>query len=315
MQRCGAQKRRLSVYGLTGNWDAVNCVMCHCGRPSLCAWRHLLRGGHRVYGGCDGRSSVCRCACLWPVLSGPHQKHITPVSGPLVARYRALSSHGNTIVWMWLCVHMLEQLLHCLLCEANESYWEEHTNHEVVWFARPSCKLPFTLTGRLRDSVASQTSHGCTFPLGVWTLFSVSVFSPETGFRRVHCISLVDIGIETSKHEYWCVAVHFLSCWWFSLVLLTPHDYSGTFQGGYSARFTALRRVLEGARRALCAAVCVNGGCMCYVVYVWREAVCAVQCVEGGCMCCTVCVEGGCMCCTVCGGRLYVLYSVCGGRL
>ena len=36
-----------------------------------------------------------------------------------------------------------------------------------------------------------------------------------------------------------------------AVVLSTPHDYSGTFQGGYSARFTASRRALKGARRAL----------------------------------------------------------------
>ena len=30
-------------------------------------------------------------------------------------------------------------------------------------------------------------------------------------------------------------------------VLPTPHDYSGTFQGGYSARFIASRKVLKGA--------------------------------------------------------------------
>ena len=30
-----------------------------------------------------------------------------------------------------------------------------------------------------------------------------------------------------------------------AVVLPTPHDYSGTFQGGYSARFIASRRVLE----------------------------------------------------------------------
>ena len=35
-------------------------------------------------------------------------------------------------------------------------------------------------------------------------------------------------------------------------VLSTPHDYSSTFQGGYSARFTASRRVLTfKARRIL----------------------------------------------------------------
>ena len=36
-----------------------------------------------------------------------------------------------------------------------------------------------------------------------------------------------------------------------AVVLPTPHDYSGTFQGGYSARFIASRRVLKGARRVL----------------------------------------------------------------
>ena len=36
-----------------------------------------------------------------------------------------------------------------------------------------------------------------------------------------------------------------------AVVLPTPHDYSGTFQGGYSAKFIASRRVCRGARRAL----------------------------------------------------------------
>ena len=36
-----------------------------------------------------------------------------------------------------------------------------------------------------------------------------------------------------------------------AVVLPTPHDYSGTFQGGYSARFTPSRRGLMGARRSL----------------------------------------------------------------
>ena len=35
-----------------------------------------------------------------------------------------------------------------------------------------------------------------------------------------------------------------------AVVLPTPHDYSGTFQGGYSTWFTASKRVLEGARKA-----------------------------------------------------------------
>ena len=30
-----------------------------------------------------------------------------------------------------------------------------------------------------------------------------------------------------------------------AVVLPTPHDYSGTFQGGYSARFTTSRRVVR----------------------------------------------------------------------
>ena len=33
-----------------------------------------------------------------------------------------------------------------------------------------------------------------------------------------------------------------------AVVLPTPHDYSGTFQGGYSARFTASRRSCNGSR-------------------------------------------------------------------
>ena len=36
-----------------------------------------------------------------------------------------------------------------------------------------------------------------------------------------------------------------------AVVLPTPYDYSGTFQGGYSARFIVSRRVLKGARKAL----------------------------------------------------------------
>ena len=57
--------------------------------------------------------------------------------------------------------------------------------------------------------------------------------------------------------KYWCVAVHFQSCcWWLMLeyVYLTPHDdYSGTFQGGYSARFPAQQsRIIKGAGEALC---------------------------------------------------------------
>ena len=43
-----------------------------------------------------------------------------------------------------------------------------------------------------------------------------------------------------------------LSVMWLTLavVLSTPHDYSGTFQEGYSARFTASRRAREGVRRS-----------------------------------------------------------------
>ena len=36
-----------------------------------------------------------------------------------------------------------------------------------------------------------------------------------------------------------------------AVALPTLHDYSGTFQGGYSARFTPSRRGLMGARRSL----------------------------------------------------------------
>ena len=36
-----------------------------------------------------------------------------------------------------------------------------------------------------------------------------------------------------------------------AVVLLTPHDYSGTFQVGCSARFTASRRVPKGAKMVL----------------------------------------------------------------
>ena len=34
-------------------------------------------------------------------------------------------------------------------------------------------------------------------------------------------------------------------------MLPTPYDYSGTFQGGYSARIIASRRVLKGARKVV----------------------------------------------------------------
>ena len=45
-----------------------------------------------------------------------------------------------------------------------------------------------------------------------------------------------------------CISVMLLIL---AVVLPTPHDYSGTFQGEYSARFTASRRGLMGARRSL----------------------------------------------------------------
>ena len=34
----------------------------------------------------------------------------------------------------------------------------------------------------------------------------------------------------------------------FAVVLPTPHDYSGTNQGGYSARYMASRKVLYGSK-------------------------------------------------------------------
>ena len=40
-----------------------------------------------------------------------------------------------------------------------------------------------------------------------------------------------------------------------AVVLPTPHDYSGTFQGGYSARLTALRKALKGTGNKLKRAV------------------------------------------------------------
>ena len=44
-----------------------------------------------------------------------------------------------------------------------------------------------------------------------------------------------------------------------AVVLQTPHDYSCTFQGGYSARFTASRRALKGERRVLESEAAVPG--------------------------------------------------------
>ena len=66
----------------------------------------------------------------------------------------------------------------------------------------------------------------------------VAKLSPDNSLR-VHRISLV--GVEEYRLPITSIDV----------ALPTPHDYSGTFQGGYSARFTASKRVLEGAIRAL----------------------------------------------------------------
>ena len=48
-----------------------------------------------------------------------------------------------------------------------------------------------------------------------------------------------------------CGCALFVTLLTLAVVLPAPHDYSGTFQGGYSARFIATRRVLKGARRVL----------------------------------------------------------------
>ena len=68
---------------------------------------------------------------------------------------------------------------------------------------------------------------------------SWTVFAPENSLSRVHWINLV--GVEEYR----------LPITGIDVALPTPHDYSGTFQGGYSARFAASRRVLKEARRAL----------------------------------------------------------------
>ena len=59
------------------------------------------------------------------------------------------------------------------------------------------------------------------------------MFSPDINLRRVHWMSLV--GVEEYRLPIASIAA----------VLPTPHDYSGAFEGGYSARFTASRRVLN----------------------------------------------------------------------
>ena len=51
----------------------------------------------------------------------------------------------------------------------------------------------------------------------------------------------------TSTDVWLCNSVMLLTL---AVVLPTPHDYSSTFQGR-SARFSASRRVLKGARKAL----------------------------------------------------------------
>ena len=66
--------------------------------------------------------------------------------------------------------------------------------------------------------------------------------------------------VETGSFLYRCFVFHGISLLieadvmllTLSVVLPTPHDYSGTFQGGYSSGFIASRMTLiEGARRSL----------------------------------------------------------------
>ena len=61
----------------------------------------------------------------------------------------------------------------------------------------------------------------------------LAVFSPENCLRWVHWVRLV--GVEENR----------LPVTSSDVVLPTPHDFSGTFQVGCSARFTASRRVRE----------------------------------------------------------------------
>ena len=65
----------------------------------------------------------------------------------------------------------------------------------------------------------------------------VAVFSTKNCLRRVHWIRLLSV------EEYRLPITNT------DVVLSTPHDSNGTFEGGYSAKFTASRRVLKGARR------------------------------------------------------------------
>ena len=66
----------------------------------------------------------------------------------------------------------------------------------------------------------------------------IPVFSPEKCLRRVHWVSLV--GVE----EY------SLTITSTDVVSHTPHGYSGAFQGGYSARSIASRRLLHPLKTA-----------------------------------------------------------------
>ena len=49
----------------------------------------------------------------------------------------------------------------------------------------------------------------------------------------------------TSTDVWLCISVTLLTL---AVVLPTPHDYSGTFQGGYSVRFIVSRRVVSRGR-------------------------------------------------------------------
>ena len=78
------------------------------------------------------------------------------------------------------------------------------------------------------------------------------MFSSENSLRKVHWISLV--GVEewrlpnTSTDVWLCTFCHVAdSC----CGIAHTTYYSGTFEGGYSARFIASNRAPEGAGRAL----------------------------------------------------------------
>ena len=78
-------------------------------------------------------------------------------------------------------------------------------------------------------------------------LTHMPVFSLDFSLRRVHWISLVDVernkDLQTPVLMCGCaLSVMLLTL---AVVFPTPHDYSGAFQGRYSARFIASKRVLS----------------------------------------------------------------------